>query len=140
MAKRVKKRRWIIVAGYQKQISANVPANTLIPQNLWAPGSAPLVSLNLTLRLKGIANYIVSQGVSSSSGWGFITWYTPFSNYTAIKDQMGGVGQTLPTVDEPELSPGQYLPLTAINTDPANAYIVGIIVKGELGYYEDYYE
>lgn len=132
MAKKITKR-WVLVNGFQKQVSANVPANTLSPIDLLSPVIIP--SLTLILKLKAINNYISTSGVSSPTGWGFVSWFTPFSNYTQILDQMGGQGQPLNVVDEPELSPGQTLFIRAKNTDPANAYTAGMILRGELGYY-----
>jgi hypothetical protein len=115
---------WVKVDGYNKQVSASIPAGST-GTDLFVP---EVPSTSLTLKITAMGTY------ADLAAWSFVRWLTPFYPYNDFKDQMGVSSQPQELSKQPELSPGGLLWIKGANAGGV-AYNMGIIIKGELGYY-----
>jgi len=114
-----------VVRRDERQASASVPAASTIT----------LISIKISnnehFSLTHFSNY-----VAASAAWGNLIWRVlrngiPQAPIDDQRDQRGDQITPQQILEEILLNPCDLLEITAENTDPANAWVAGAIIKGD---------
>lgn len=121
-------RRWIKIGEWYRQASVSVNAGATT--SIFSEKAPPALSLRIT----GLAIY-----AGSASAWGNLAWDmlfngTPIYPYNGTKDQIGLQNQPV-SIQPVEFPPASLVGYQATNTG-AVAYVAGVVLRGEYGYYE----
>lgn len=121
--------KWIKVQDFFRQASVSIGAGAARTSLV-----SYVVPGKFILRITHVANY-----AGDVSAWGFLTWAIEHNSIgmypmNAFRDLTGSLGE--PVAIEPMDFPGgAEFSVKASNSD-ASAHVAGILIRGELGYYE----
>lgn len=124
----IKDPRWRRVRGFNKLVSGNIPANSLVPVSV----KIEVPSNNLITIITHLATYAESL---AAFGANKCAWIAPnFFPFHYLTDQLGQQWMPFELSDPIELSAGISYSLSGTNGDVVD-HQIGWVLRGEQGYY-----
>lgn len=121
-------KKWVKVNDFFRQASVSIPA-TNVPTAIFSEKLPPA----LTTIVKQYATYAGSIAAWGNLSWDMLFNGAPLFPYNGTKDQIGVQNQPI------DIEPREFPPASLIGFQSANAgaaaYVAGIIIKGEQGYW-----